>query len=250
MNEVSQGPNTSIAALQQLKSGLSNVRQAIPRSGGDPFLRMMKDGQWVYGADDVEVDEAQQWAINPLTIEHGWIAWLERGDDEDTPAKMLGERMVSMQAPLPPKDELPHFENGKWTQQVALQFKGVGGEHNGVQVLYKTNSHGGKQAASKLIDAILDQVGSEAVEVVPLVTLFCDPYKHKKWGRLYNPIIKVIGWTTLDVPEASAKANAPAKRQAAAPEPETEEYDDETTPSEPVAEDAGNGDRRVRRRRR
>ena len=206
MNAVTQTTGNAVGALKSLKTGLANVRQSIPQSGGNPFLRMLKDGSWVYGADDIEVHPDQVFAINPLGIQHGWIAWKEREQGSKEEAKVLGERMVPMTAPKPLENELPHVEEGKWTNQIDLPMKGVGGDDAGVEVNFKSNSIGGLNEAARLIDSIMAQLDIDEQNVVPLVKLSNDHYKHKMYGKVYTPVFEIVGWTNIDVPEASAPA--------------------------------------------
>ena len=201
MSEAMTTTNASggaLAGLQTLKAGLANVRATVPAAGGTPFLRMLKDGTWVYGADDVEPEEGQRFAVNPLSIEHGYICWKTREEDSKEPAKKLGERMQPMTAPLPNEADLPHMEEGKWTYQIGIGLKGVDGADNGVEVEYKTNSVGGTQAASALIDAILTRVTAGEADVCPIVELANSTYKHKQYGKIYTPEFKIVGWFPLN----------------------------------------------------
>ena len=198
----------AIAALAALKSGLSNVRAAIPSAGGVPFLKMGKDGKWTYGSDDVEVASDQVFAANPMGIQHGWIAWKEREQDSKEPAQLLGERMVPMFQDKPALEDLPAVIGGKWSSQLAIPMKGVGGDDNGVEVLYKVNSIGGNNACAALIDEIIQQVALGVAEVVPLFTLGNDTYKHPAYGKLYTPEFDITGWVTMDGPAADKTAQA------------------------------------------
>ena len=67
--------NTAVAALAGLKRGVQNVRQAIPTSSTVPILRMGTDGIWVYGQENIEVEDESRWAINPVSIMHGYVCW-------------------------------------------------------------------------------------------------------------------------------------------------------------------------------
>jgi len=66
---------------------------------GSVILKMDKRGDWVFGADQTEVDEGTLWAVNPFSFVHGYIAW---GDGE-----VLGEKMVSVSHPLPEMEAAP-----------------------------------------------------------------------------------------------------------------------------------------------
>lgn len=237
--------NTAIAALGALKSNLANVRGAIPTTGGNPFLRMGKDGTWVYGADDTEVSDDQVWAVNVLDIRHGWIAWKEREQDSKDPARVLGERMVLMSQPKPEEHSLPHVEEGKWTNQIDIPLKGVGGEDADIEVNFKTNSVGGLNEAGRLVDAIMKQLDINPEKFVPLVKLTNDHYKHKVYGKIYTPVFDIVGWTSIDVPEQAA---TPAEQEAASMEPEGPAPEEAAAEAAPAATEDAPVRTRTRRR--
>lgn len=212
MNQVTQTTGNAVGSLASLKSGLANVRQAIPRSSGNPFLRMQKDGNWVYGSDDVEVHPDQVWAVNPMDIAHGWIAWKDRPEGSKEAAQVLSERMVSLVSPKPLESDLPPVSGGSWTNQIDIPLKGVGGDDADVEVNFKTNSVGGLNESAALIDAIMKQLDIDENKCVPLVKLANDSYKHKTYGKIYTPVFEIVGWTGMDVPEAGAAT--PAAKEA------------------------------------
>jgi hypothetical protein len=50
----------------ELGNALVAAKSRISMDAGDqPFLRLLKSGEWVYSADDVEVQEDSIWAVNP-----------------------------------------------------------------------------------------------------------------------------------------------------------------------------------------
>jgi hypothetical protein len=199
MNTLANASTTALASLQDLTAGLQNVQTALPKIGMDPILRMQKDGDWVYGQENTLVEADQVWAINPYAISHGWIAWRKRPEGSTEPAKVLGERMVSMTQRKPAESELEELtEPGRWTEQVGLMLRGFGGADDGIQVQYKTNSVGGTRAANTLITAILDQVRVDPSKPVPLVKLTHETYIHKAHGKIYNPVLSIVGWTDMD----------------------------------------------------
>lgn len=197
MNQVAtRGGSTAVAALSSLKAGLQNVQQTLIKKGGDPFLRLGRDGIWIYGADDTETEEGSIWAANPLSLMHGFVAW-ERGDKADNSGGPLGEIMVPANQPLPIKHELKDV-GAEWQQQFSIMLKCTNLSDVGEQVLYKTASVGGIAAFDDLIKAILAQADKGTDNIVPLIDLQVDSYKHAKYGKTFTPILKITGWATLD----------------------------------------------------
>lgn len=219
MNTLTTGGSNAIAALSGLKQGLQNVATAIVSTGGDPYLRLMKDGIWVYGQENVEVEDKSEWAVNPLSIQHGWVAW---SDYEKKTNEVIGQVMVPANTPLPSRVALQDVvddegNKGNWQQQISMQFQCMSGEDVGTQVLYKATSVGGMNASKGLLEAILNQLDKDIDNPVPLVLLKSDSYTHKKYGKTYVPEFDVVEWVPLDdaikapvadTPDSDVKADA------------------------------------------
>jgi hypothetical protein len=212
----SAGSSTAaVAALQGLRQGLQNVRQTIVSGRGDPFLRLMKSGRWVYGQENENVEPGSQWAINPLSIKYGFASWTRYGEKEKKPNELMGEVMVP--ATAPPVDPATLADTGwDWTQQVSFQLKCLTGEDAGAQTLYKTTSVGGLGASAELFDALMARTDDK---VVPIVTLEHTTYQHKTYGETATPIFKVVKWVSMDELAATAEEPASEPEQVAAPEP-------------------------------
>jgi hypothetical protein len=177
---------------------------------------MDKTGHWCFGADQTEIEEGSQWAVNPFSFVHGFIAW---GDGE-----VLGERMASVSDPLPELDTAPPGAKKGWETQVGMSLKCLNGEDAGMEARFTTTSVGGKRAVQSLAVAIAGQVDTDQAKPVPVVELDTEHYQHKSYGRIYTPIFKVLEWVSIngDEPapaavEAAAPAPAPAPEPAAAP---------------------------------
>lgn len=246
-----QNAGGAVAALGSLQKGLTNIKTSTPTAGGFPFLKMAKDGIWSYGVDDTEPEDEQKFAVNPLSMEHGSIAWLQREEGSKEPAKLLGERMVSMMDPKPAEADLPAIEDGKWMNQLSFNLRGVGGEDDGIEVQYKTNSVGGLKAVTSVVDAILAQLSSGTDKVVPLVVLSHDTYMHKSYGKTYVPEIDIVDWITMEGPEdaepTDAKDKAKDPEGAGSGQKETDQPEDAGDKAEQAPEEGGKSRRRRRR---
>lgn len=207
--------STAVAALSKLKSDLRNVVSTIPARGGEPILRLLKDGSWVYGQDNVEVQDGSLWAVNPLSIRHGFVSW---NDD----ATIVGELMVPMGEPLPPRASLS--ETGfDWDQQLSCQLRCMSGEDIGTQTIYKVTSKGGLGALERLITALAMQIDADPEHPVPLVELTHDSYQHKKYGKVYVPVFEVRKWASLDGDGSNAAAQVAVAQAEAPAEPKQQQ---------------------------
>lgn len=264
-NEVANRASGAVAALTSLKSGLQNVSSTIVAAGGDPFLRLLQDGTWVYGAENIEVEEGSSWAVNPLSLKHGWVSWTDHPGKQAN--EIVGEVMVPMTSPLPLQTEM-RDTGWPWVQQLSFDIKCLDGEDKGVQVLYKTTSVGGMAAIKTLIGKIMAQLDVAPGKPVPVIHLGSDHYSHKKYGKTFTPVLEIVDW--IDMEGAGAEGEAEDVKDTAvetAPAEEPKQTRSRTsrggtraaTPAEkaepeqePAAQsdDAGSGTQTIRRRRR
>lgn len=225
--------STAIGALKSLKQGIANVQQTLVRSSANPFLRMQKDGVWVYGQEDIQVENGSLWAANPMSLQHGWTAWKKAKGQEkiDNSGGPVGEAMVALSAPLPPKETLAdHMDvNAPWEYQTSIEFLCLNGTDKGEQVVYKASSKGGINAMDDLIKAIGLQLDADETKPVPVVKFAFDTYNHKEYGKTYVPVLEVVDWIELtdkipDVGEVQQRVADPVKEAAkAAPAEEEDE---------------------------
>ena len=214
--------NGNLPSLADFAGGLQRaVATELQSTGGDPFLRLLKSGEWVYGQEDTEIEPESEWAWNPLSLEHGYVSW---EDDESKPAKKLGESMDSMSRPLPDLHELGSPPGGPWQKQFSVQVQCVSGEDKGTQVRYSGTSSGLVDAFAAMVPRILKRITDGETEVVPVTTLDVTSYQHKRWGTVYKPVFHVTRWMALGEPEPAEPEPEPEparKRRTAEPaEPE------------------------------
>lgn len=249
----------ALAALGNLKQGLQNVQSGIRVAGGEPILRMGRDGIWIYGADNVEVEDGSTWAVNPMSLTHGYICWKVIPEGSKEKPELLGEETRSMFQPLPNKDSLPDYGH-PWADILSVQLKCVSGEDEGEQTLYKTSSTGGLRAMKELIGSIMEAIDKHPDTPVPVVQLKSDSYPHKQYGKTYFPVIAISKWVSMDgIADEAETAAPPAEEKqpevrqsrraaAAAPVQETVEDEDETVQEQPAQAANDTGERRRRRR--
>lgn len=249
MNDITKFSGGSLPANpSDLATGLANVGMGIQTLGSQPILRLLREGIYVFGQENIEVMEGSQWAVNPYSIEHGWACW---GDGE-----MLGEVMVPFNQQPPAIGSLP--DHGEpWAQQNSMQLMCMTGEDKGVTVVYKSTSKGFLNMFKKLTGQIINQVQVDSTHIVPLVELDTDHYNHKKFGKIYTPVLEVVDWLEMDTgepaeaeadPEPEEKPKRRGRKAKAEPAAEAEIVDEDTVEdSEEVQEEAA--PRRRRRRR-
>ena len=227
-NDITTPKNTGLGALSALRGGLQNVRMKLPESGGSPYLRLLKDGDWVFGQEDNAIAKGTEAVVNPLSIKHGYSCWTNRQPGQGK-NEALGEIMVGLNQPLPMAHELPQHSDPTtgtvcpWKDQLSMDVKFIGGKHKGTQVMWKVSSVGGLNASRTILDAILTKLDEGTPFVCPIITLDSDSYKHATYGKTYTPKIEVVGWMDLEGNEEDAEDNgdpADVVEKLAAPEPE------------------------------
>jgi len=252
----------AVGALKNLKAGLQNVHTSTKPKGGEPILRLGRDGLWIFGADNTEVEDGSTWAVNPLSLQHGFICWKVIPEGSKESPELLGEEMVSMFSAKPDKLSLSDYGH-PWADCLSFNLLCLDGEDKGEQVLYKTSSTGGLRATREFIAALMAQLDKDESKPVPVIELKSDHYKHKTYGKTYFPVFDIVEFVAMDqAPEAGggepAQAEEPkqaeppqaTRRRAAAPEPEPETEDQEEAQAEdqPAQQQAEGGERRRRRR--
>jgi len=247
------------ASPDALVAGLANLAANVQTGGGTPYLRLLKSGAYVYGPENIEVEEGSMWAVNPYSIQHGFACWSD--------GELLGEQMFPFNAQLPNPDTLPDYGD-EWKPQISAHLKCLNGEDEGVEVLYKSTSLGLRTAMKDLINAIIAKAGEDPEHVVPVVSLDVGSYHHKKYGEVFYPEFEILDWISMEGEAAAGEEPEQAAASEPGPEPEHEsgpEHEPEPTKKadgrtrrsraartteETEASGAGEGRERKRRRRR
>jgi hypothetical protein len=199
------------AALQQSST------QAGAAGSGELYAKMTKFGEFVYGAENTEFEEDSLWAINPNGFQHGFVAW--GTEAHGTAGTNVGEVMVSATQPMPSDADLPEVK-GNWGKSVGIQMRCTNGEDEGLQALFKTNSLGGRKAYASILQEVVARITSGHADCVPLVTCTADHYIHGTYGKIFNPIFTVTGWSDMEGKQAAEPAAAIEKDAEPEPEPE------------------------------
>jgi hypothetical protein len=197
MTEISprtQGTAIGADLLGKLKSGIAESRANTVIAGGKPLLRLLRDASWVFGQKDDPVEEGSLWAINPLSIAHGWVAWTNHQNGQKN--SIVGEVMTAVHSPKP---ERPAPVDGwAFTEQRMFELRCMNGDDEGTEVTYKISSVGGMRAVDDLLATLQGQLNSNPLYPCPVVELLSDSYQHTTYGKIYVPILQVEDWATMD----------------------------------------------------
>lgn len=215
MTAMTTASNTGLAALQSLRTGLQQVRANIPATvGGTPLLRLLKDGQWVAGAEDTPIKNGTEVIVNPMSFQSGYTCWTNRAPGQGK-NELMGDEMWGIGQAKPPASTLPQHHDPRtqelcqWKDAMAVDIKVLDGALDGQQVLYKATSVGGLRALSALLDAVMERLDEGTEYVCPIVAMSSDSYQHQSYGRTYVPKLDIVGWANMQGQE-EADDGAPA----------------------------------------
>lgn len=228
-NVVAFKGNLPALNITHFQKALATTKNAVGvEAGGKQFLKLVKNGgYWVYGQKDTEVEEGSLWAINPMSLQSGFVAW--KG------GQPVGKRMGSIFNPPIRRDELDEV-GAKWDEAVAFDLVCISGEDVGTECQYNANSYGGRKAFTELMDALMKQTSVDATKIVPIVEMTSDSYTHKEYGETFNPIFDIKEWRAMDA--------GPADEGGDDEQEEKEEVQTVETKPEPAKEAAAEAPRR------
>lgn len=169
-------------------SDYAAARRALARAATGsnmPFLKMGKDGVWVYGAEEIIVKPTEEWRVNPFTFRVGVVGWAG-GSKVGEEMYILGEGTVN-KAALP---EILSVKQGDgWKDQLSIELVSV--TNPDLVLQFATSSKGGKDAIGKLADALNSHGDDTEHPIVNCVTTF---YIHQQYGKTYTPDFSIVRW--------------------------------------------------------
>ena len=191
---VKRGEQLPADYISRLMSGIAESRAQTIVAGGKPFFRMSRSGTYIFGQSNEEMQEGSRWAVNIMTMSHGWSCWVDGGPNQAN--SLAGEVMTAMTNPLPPRPD--PIGDSSYKDVRSFEMKCLDGADQGTEVIYKINSVGGIRAVAELLDAIHAQLAWASDYPCPVLTFSSDSYPHKKWGTIYVPIFTVVGWADMN----------------------------------------------------
>lgn len=152
-----------------------------------PLIRFVKSGDWVFGAENEDLPEGTELAVNPNSFKVGYIAWHK--------SEIEGERMVSLGQEIS-EDDLPEVKaKDGWQLQVSVELADPKAAKDGSrnEYIFKTSSMGGRDCLLDLTKKLAEEL-EENKDMIPVVRLGSTSYKHKDYGRVYKPTLELVRW--------------------------------------------------------
>lgn len=210
MTNANEAPSTEVATTAEgsaaLTAGAVDPYAAAANEMGNNFLpivKMTKAGEWVSGPDEEELEDHEAaFAMN--TFAHGFVCWK---DGEVVDEKMV---LVASGELRPLFDELPDhgpYENDDgWAGTASIQLRLLKTDE---ELLYRPSSRGGLNALAGLARKYANKRQRQP-NVVPIVHLETKSYAHRQYGKIFNPVLRVLDWKEEPDLVVAATAVVPA----------------------------------------
>jgi len=194
----------ALASLAALQAALANVPIGISRSGLPMMLFKSREGSgtYMFGQRKTTPEEGSRWAVNPTTVQWGCISF--NGN------KAVGEKLVSISQPKPLIADMP--DTGfPWQEEWAVNMKCISGADAGVEVVFKATTDGALKAVVSMVDQVRDRLNGDRHDgkIAPIVLLEKDSYPHRDHGRVWIPVLTLVGWMSLDGPPPAPTSAEP-----------------------------------------
>jgi hypothetical protein len=177
------------------------VSAEIDKFIGAPMCKFTKQGE--FSISDIDnIPDGTQCIAHANQISLGWQRW-EDGKPVERRIGLVADRFVP-----PPRSELGDTDDQQWelqddgTRRDPWQFQmtvpitrlNAGGETYN----FTTGSKGGLACVSRLTRAYGRRMQDKKVPGLPIVELKADHYRHRTYGKIFYPVMNIVGWTGAD----------------------------------------------------
>jgi hypothetical protein len=205
MNDIDTSKFRNMAAMLRQRTGW-NVENIS-------FVK----GDWYRGGRDRVLIDGSQWASRPDWMVQGYEKWWD-GRIVDYRVGYVADGYLP-----PPREQLGDLDQDAWDvwnkgrdpwayKYTLPLFNQVSGE----QAIWQTDTKGGKDCLSILLQAFADRVDACPADgaILPVIELGSSSYHHETRGKIAIPTLDILTWIVRpNIPR-------PALPQAALPKPE------------------------------
>ena len=177
------------------------VSAELDKFVGAPFVRFSKQGEFEI-SDTETIPAGTRCVAHADEIMFGWRKWL----DNKVVETRLG-RVADCYVPARRQD-LGDTDEDEWE----MQDDGTGRDpwqfcasvpitrlDAGESYLFSVSSKGGLRAINGLTRGYGKRVqDKDDMAGLPIVELKSDSYKHKQYGKIFFPVLHIVGWTDVD----------------------------------------------------
>ena len=181
--------SNNLPVISNNQSALANLAAVASQAQQMRLLKFVK-GKWLIGDDDVSTD--RQFIAHAHQLAHGWVKFSDR--------KVVEQRVgiVAEGFQMADRDELGDTDTSQWEIEdgkpkdpwVKQYYLPVEDADTGELLTFVTGSQGGNSAIGKLTSQFVRNVRNG----LPVVQLEIGFYKHKKYGTVHVPVLKLNFW--------------------------------------------------------
>lgn len=208
---------TTELATQDVNPFLAYGRAASRRTIVGNLLKFSKFGEWTAGQDDVEIDEGTKFVALMDEIMLGWVKWWEGRPVEHEMGRLADNYQPAKRPDLGDNDETQWERDKKgnprdpWQKTNYLILKAVDSDD---LYTFAPSSQGGLTSVGVLSETYGKAMRARP-DQFPIVALESSNYKHKEFGKIFKPVLRVVGW--------APKAEAMAALDASASQPDADD---------------------------
>ncbi len=197
-------------------------RELADEAGGAGDLLKFKRGKFFKGKDEEEVPLGACFACNMAGLARGFIKFnedsVEKAMAHPGEPPLVREAMGDTDEVLWPKDD-NGIAQDPWTPTWELPLKNI---ETGEELTFATSSTGGINTLGRVCAGYGNQlaIGNTAI---PIVELGASSYRHKRFGTVDVPVLRIIEWKTEQQLVSGDEAEVPPRPAR----PAAEQLDDE-----------------------
>ena len=170
---------------------------------GAPLLRFTKQGDFAISDIDT-IPVGTRCVAHCDMMEIGYVKWVDGKPSGDSKVGLVADRFIPPQkSDLPDRDETRWEiqDNGEprdpWAFQMSLPLTLL--DAGGETYKFTAGSKGGLRCLSGLTRAYGKRVQAKGDEAgLPIIELRSDSYKHRTYGKIFFPVMHIVGWTGPD----------------------------------------------------
>jgi hypothetical protein len=158
------------------------------------LLRFTK-GEYIAGQDNEEIAEGTKMLVNIDSVTSGWMLWLNKKlVEQDMGPVMQGfQPKKRSELSYSNKSEWPDdTENDPWQLTNQCLMKAVKG---GDIYTFTISSKGGISAIGNLCTSASEYMREGHENENPIIELGIDSYKHSEYGKIFVPVLSIVGWS-------------------------------------------------------
>jgi len=190
------------------KDALSNIAAFATTSGSHPAYMRYSKGEFTATPDGEVIDEDVEFVPDMSTLARGYTIWKNATVVAEVMAPVASGKRIT-ESDLP--DHGPYAENDGPREQTSIEFRRV---PDGKSYRFSTSSRGGTQALQKLTAEFANRMKISREPSFPIVNMVSSSYKHERYGKIFVPVFRVVGWTATAANDGAIEAEiveAPTK---------------------------------------